>query len=127
MVRARRAIGAVDSYPLSVRRFAPAIKRLQRTVIHASKLARPPAADPQPCWALRFAWSREMERDELVRILREALNPASDNAVRARESASKLPPDIADALFIHTISRPIEAVLAKSEPFDGGGFLVQQG
>ncbi|MFH0871039.1 MAG: hypothetical protein V1878_00900 [bacterium] len=67
-----------------------------------------------------------MERDELIRILREALNPASDNAVRARESASKLPPDIADALFIHTISRPIEAVLAKSEPFEGGGFLVQQ-
>ena len=100
---------------------------LQQTGVHASKLARPPAADPQPCWALRFAWSREMERDELVRILREALNPASDNAVRARESASKLPPDIADALFIHTISRPIEAVLAKSEPFDGGGFLVQQG
>jgi hypothetical protein len=26
---------------------APAIKRLQRTVARASKLARPPAADPQ--------------------------------------------------------------------------------
>jgi len=25
-----------------------AIKRLQRTIVHASKLARPPAADPQP-------------------------------------------------------------------------------
>jgi hypothetical protein len=25
-----------------------AIKRLRRTVVHASKLARPPAADPQP-------------------------------------------------------------------------------
>jgi len=43
----RRAIGAADCHPLSVRRFAPAIKRLQRTVVHASKLARPPAADPQ--------------------------------------------------------------------------------
>jgi hypothetical protein len=43
----RRAIGAADSHPLSVRRFAPAIQRLQRTVVHASKLARPPAADPQ--------------------------------------------------------------------------------
>ncbi|MFH1952815.1 MAG: hypothetical protein ABIL06_14490, partial [Pseudomonadota bacterium] len=36
----RRAIGAADYHPLSVRRFAPAIKRLQRTVVHASKLAR---------------------------------------------------------------------------------------
>jgi hypothetical protein len=27
-----------------------AIKRLQRTVAHASKLACPPAADPQLCW-----------------------------------------------------------------------------
>jgi len=44
----RRAIGAADYHPLSVRRFAPAIKRLQRTVVHASKLAHPPAADPQP-------------------------------------------------------------------------------
>jgi hypothetical protein len=26
---------------------APAIKRMHRTVVHASKLARPPAADPQ--------------------------------------------------------------------------------
>ncbi len=46
--KVRRAIGAADYHPLSVRRFAPAIKRLQRTVVHASKLARPPAADPQP-------------------------------------------------------------------------------
>jgi hypothetical protein len=43
----RRAIGAADCHPLSVRRFAPAIQRLQRTVVRASKLARPPAADPQ--------------------------------------------------------------------------------
>jgi len=49
----RRAIGAADYHPLSVRRFAPAIKRLQRTVIRASKLARPPAADPQPRYARR--------------------------------------------------------------------------
>jgi hypothetical protein len=48
----RRAIGAADYHPLSVRRFAPAIKRLQRTVVHASQLARPPAADPQPRWAV---------------------------------------------------------------------------
>lgn len=67
-----------------------------------------------------------MEKDELIRILREALNPASDNVAQAREGVSRLPPDIADALFIHTISRPIEAVLAKSEPFKDGGFLVQQ-
>ena len=44
----RRAIGAADYHPLSVRRFAPAIKRMQRTGVHASTLARPPAADPQP-------------------------------------------------------------------------------
>jgi len=43
----RRAIGVADCHPLSVRRFAPAIKRLQRTGVRASVLARPPAADPQ--------------------------------------------------------------------------------
>ena len=32
---------------MSVRRFEPAIQRLQRAVVHASKPARPPAADPQ--------------------------------------------------------------------------------
>jgi hypothetical protein len=47
----RRAIGAADYHPLSVRRFAPAIKRLQRTVVHASQLTRPSAADPQPRYA----------------------------------------------------------------------------
>jgi len=47
----RRAIGAADGHPLSVRRSAPAIKRLQRTGVHASQLARPPAADPQPRYA----------------------------------------------------------------------------
>ena len=30
---------------------APAIQRLQRAVVHASELARPPAADPQRRWA----------------------------------------------------------------------------
>jgi len=44
----RRAIGAADCPPLSVRRFAPAIKRMQRTAVPASTLARPPAADSQP-------------------------------------------------------------------------------
>jgi hypothetical protein len=43
----RRAIGVADYHPLSVRRFAPAIQRMQRTVVPASELARPPAADPQ--------------------------------------------------------------------------------
>ncbi len=47
----RRAIGAADYHPLSVRRFAPAINRMQRTVVHASKLARPSAADPQRRYA----------------------------------------------------------------------------
>jgi len=50
----RRATGAADYHPLSVRRFAPAIKRLQRTVVHASTLARPPAADPPPRLALEY-------------------------------------------------------------------------
>lgn len=44
----RHAIGAADGHPLSDRRIAPAIQRLQRTVVPASKLACPPAADPQP-------------------------------------------------------------------------------
>jgi len=39
----RRAIGAADRHPLSVQRFTPAIKRLQRTVVHASNPARPSA------------------------------------------------------------------------------------
>jgi hypothetical protein len=44
----RRAIGAAYYHPLAVRRFAPTIKWLQQTVVPASKLAVPPAADPQP-------------------------------------------------------------------------------
>ncbi len=47
----RRATGAADYHPLSVWRFAPAIKRLQRTAVHASKLARLPAAHPQRRYA----------------------------------------------------------------------------
>jgi len=43
----RRTIGAAACHPLSARRFAPAIKRLQRAVVLASTLTRPPAADPQ--------------------------------------------------------------------------------
>jgi hypothetical protein len=42
----RRAIGVAACHPLSVRRFAPAIKWLQRAVVHVSTVARPPAADP---------------------------------------------------------------------------------
>ncbi|GEM_PF-2568630 len=38
---------AAACHPLSVRRFAPVITRLQWPVVHASTLARPPAADPQ--------------------------------------------------------------------------------
>jgi len=46
-----RAIGAADYHLLSVQCFALAIKLLHRTVVHASKLGRPPAADPQPRYA----------------------------------------------------------------------------
>ncbi|MBU1208597.1 MAG: hypothetical protein KKH04_17010, partial [Proteobacteria bacterium] len=57
---------------------APAIKRLQRTVIHASKLARPPAADPQP----RSVALRAPER----RVARSASPDLSDRAlIRAAE------------------------------------------
>ena len=44
----RRAIGAAHYHALAVRRCAPAIKRMQRTVGPANKLACPPSADPQP-------------------------------------------------------------------------------
>jgi len=43
----RRAIAAADCHPLSARRFAPAIERLQRTCVPASTLAVPHDADPQ--------------------------------------------------------------------------------
>lgn len=66
-----------------------------------------------------------MDRNELVPILSDALDPASESVVRAREKTSELSPEIADAVFIHTISKPIEAVLSKSEPFKEGGFYVQ--
>ena len=46
----RRAIGAADGHPLSVRRFAPAIQRMERTAVAASKLTPPSAAHPQPRW-----------------------------------------------------------------------------
>jgi Apea-like HEPN len=68
-----------------------------------------------------------MERVELTRIIREALSPESDNSVNARARVAKLPPDVADSLFVHTVSRPIAAELAKAEPFaGGGGFFVQR-
>lgn len=41
------AIGVADDYPLSVWRFVRPITRMQWTVVHASTLACPPAADPQ--------------------------------------------------------------------------------
>ena len=47
----RRAIGRCElpsAFWPALSRLA--IKRLQRTVVHASKLARPPAADPQRRW-----------------------------------------------------------------------------
>ncbi len=47
----RRSIGAADCHPLSVRRFAPSIKRMQRTVAPANKFAYALAADPQPRYA----------------------------------------------------------------------------
>ena len=60
---ARRAIGAADCQPLSDQRFAPAIKRLRRTVDRASKLARPPAADPQPRWGKGRQLNADNEMD----------------------------------------------------------------
>jgi len=47
----RPAIGLAYYLPPAVRRFAPTITRLQRTSIHASKLARPVAADPRGRYA----------------------------------------------------------------------------
>jgi len=41
-----RAIGPADGHPLSVRRCAPAIQRLQLTGLRSSKLSLQPAADP---------------------------------------------------------------------------------
>jgi hypothetical protein len=43
----RPANGVADYHPLDLGRFAPSNKRMQRTLGHASKLACPPAADPQ--------------------------------------------------------------------------------
>ena len=70
-----------------------------------------------------------MDRDELIKTLREALDPASANAARARKEASQIPPEFADKheYFIHAVARPIKAMLSEAEPFKGGpGFLVQQ-
>jgi len=36
-----------DYHPLAARRFAPFIKRMQRTVVNARSLAFSPATDPQ--------------------------------------------------------------------------------
>ncbi len=43
----RRAIDVADYLRFLFRRFTPAIKRMQCSGVHASTLARPPAADPQ--------------------------------------------------------------------------------
>ena len=58
------------NHPPSVRRFAPAIQRMQRTSVAANKLAPPPAADPRPryissgvssySWCVRQCENRSM-------------------------------------------------------------------
>ena len=52
----RHAIGAADGHPLSVRRFAPAIQRMERTAVAASKLTPPSAAHPQPRYTAPGWW-----------------------------------------------------------------------
>jgi len=42
---------------------------LQRTVVPASQLARPPAADPQPRSPLRYGENQEFETDALRALL----------------------------------------------------------
>jgi len=46
----RPAIVPAYHHPPAVQRFAPTITRLQRKPAHASKLARPGAADPRGRW-----------------------------------------------------------------------------
>jgi len=60
----RRSIGAADCHPLSVRRFAPSIKRMQRTVAPANKFASAPAADPQPRYAeIHLPWNQKISNE----------------------------------------------------------------
>ena len=61
----RRAIGAADYHPPAVRRFAPAIQRMQRTGSTASKLAhRPPLIrGPFMCtWGCFFSIQSTLEK-----------------------------------------------------------------
>jgi hypothetical protein len=52
-------------------------------------------------------------KDELARVIRDALDPASHNATAARARTARLAAADADSLFIHFVSRPIEAHLAR--------------
>jgi Apea-like HEPN len=69
-----------------------------------------------------------MNKDELIKALREAFDPTLPNVVTARKQASEIPPAFAEERewFLHVVSRPVALFLSQSEPFKGGtGFLVQ--
>ncbi len=61
----RRSIGDADCHPLSVRRFAPSIKRMQRTVASANKFASVPADDPQPRYVVNEEEKRMAYRNKV--------------------------------------------------------------
>ena len=65
-----------------------------------------------------------MHKDPLIRALRDALDPDAQIAIRSKRSG--LPPDMAEGIVLHDISRPVETILKQTQEFEGGpGFMVQ--
>jgi hypothetical protein len=65
-----------------------------------------------------------VDKDELIRALRDSLAPASENYSQAAEKTKSLGLD--ETFFIRSIAEPIAAALSAHPPFDGGaGFLVE--
>lgn len=66
-----------------------------------------------------------MNRERLTKVMIESLNPNTQNYIEARKTVANLPADIAESLFIHEVSKPIEEVVLNESPFKGGqGYLV---
>ena len=66
-----------------------------------------------------------MDREQLIKIIGDSLNPESSNYQAARAAAASWPDDVSESVFYHEVSKPIEEVLLTEPPFERGqGFMV---
>jgi hypothetical protein len=67
-----------------------------------------------------------MDREVLLRIISESLNPTSTHYIKAREEANNLPIDQSNYYFLHNVSKPIDEYLSQQDIFQKGGYMIQQ-